>query len=39
LRDPYEAIRLLEKAKCHAQFIETGQKDLISKITEDLATS
>lgn len=38
-RDTYESIRLLEKAKRLAQFTESGQRDLLSRIMEDLATS
>jgi DNA-binding CsgD family transcriptional regulator len=38
-RDTHEAIRLLEKAKCLAQFIEPEQNELLNRIMEDLATS
>lgn len=38
-RDTDEAIRLLEKAKHLAQFIGSGQKELVNRILEDLATS
>ncbi len=38
-RDTKEAIRLLEKAKYLAQFIESEQARLTNRIMEDLATS
>lgn len=38
-RDTHEAIRLLEKTKYLAQFIEPAPKELTNRIMEDLATS
>ncbi|HXH54728.1 MAG TPA: LuxR C-terminal-related transcriptional regulator [Gammaproteobacteria bacterium] len=38
-RDTHEAIRLLEKAKYLAQFIEPAPRELTNRIMEDLATS